>query len=60
MENQKSEIEKAERLKDYLAAFAEVWAERSRGNINHSVEATVEGPLKIADMIVDAYFDGLS
>jgi hypothetical protein len=56
MENQQSA---ANRLQEYRKAFDEVWGERSKGHTNHSVESTVEGPLKMADTLADVYFKGL-
>jgi len=59
MEIQMTETEKAERLNAYCNAFYDVWAEDAKGHVNHSPEATVEGPLKMADDIADAYFEDL-
>jgi hypothetical protein len=59
MENQQPAASSSERLQEYRKAFDDVWAERSKGHINHSVESTVEGPLKMADTLADVYFKGL-
>jgi hypothetical protein len=57
MENQATEG--TDGLKSSRRAFDEVWAERSKGRSNDSKESTVEGPLKMADTLVDVYFKEL-
>jgi hypothetical protein len=59
MENQQSVASSTERLSEYRKAFDDVWVERSKGHANHSVESTVEGPLKMADTLADVYFKEL-
>ncbi|MDR1830477.1 MAG: hypothetical protein LBQ76_06880 [Candidatus Fibromonas sp.] len=50
------EEDKNENRDAYRKAFDEVWAERSKGHANCSVESTVKGPLKMADTLLDVYF----